>query len=243
MQKFLIISVLVLVIFDTFMFFYYKKIVGMFGEFWVKKELKKLSSEYLVFNNVLIKTNDENTHQIDHIIVSNYGIFVVETKQYNGFIIGNEYDKKWIVKAGNKKYYMNNPLRQNYGHIMSLVEILDLPIDKFISLICISSNAKVKVKSDKIVRPYDILSKIYEYKTVIIDDSVGIYEKIKTFNIDGFKEKRRHNSYVKKIKRDKEKKFINICPRCGEKLKYKKNKYSLFMRCSNYSKCKFIKYK
>ena len=37
MQKFLIISVLVLVIFDTFMFFYYKKIVGMFGEFWVKK--------------------------------------------------------------------------------------------------------------------------------------------------------------------------------------------------------------
>ena len=50
----------------------YKKWIGKAGEFWVKRELKKLPSEYLVINDVMIKTNDESTHQIDHVVVSKY---------------------------------------------------------------------------------------------------------------------------------------------------------------------------
>lgn len=68
----------------------YKKWIGVVGEFWVKRELKKLSSEYKVINGVMIKTSDDFTHQIDHVAVSKYGIFVIETKQYNGFISGND---------------------------------------------------------------------------------------------------------------------------------------------------------
>ena len=37
----------------------YKKWIGKAGEFWVKRELKKLPSEYLVINDVMIKTNDK----------------------------------------------------------------------------------------------------------------------------------------------------------------------------------------
>ena len=41
----------------------------------------------------MIETKDESTHQVDHIVVSKYGIFVIETKQYNGYKKGNDYDK------------------------------------------------------------------------------------------------------------------------------------------------------
>ena len=43
---------------------YYKKFIGIAGEFWVKRELKKISDEYLVINDIMIKTKDGSTHQI-----------------------------------------------------------------------------------------------------------------------------------------------------------------------------------
>lgn len=115
-------KVLIMVILCILMKVYYKKFIGMAGEFWVKRELKKLSKEYLVINDVIVKTKDNSTHQIDHIVISKYGIFVIETKQYNGYIRGNDYDKRWMIKSGKRKFCVNNPLHQNYGHVKSLEE-------------------------------------------------------------------------------------------------------------------------
>ena len=112
----------------------------------------------------MVKTSDNKTHQIDHIIVSKYGIFVIETKQYNGYIKGNDYDKRWLIKNGNKNFYVNNPLHQNYGHVKSLHEVLNIPEENFVSLVCIPSRAKVSVKSKNVTRIYDLLEKIYSYK-------------------------------------------------------------------------------
>jgi len=68
---------------------FYKEIVGKAGEYWTKKELKKLGKEYLIINDLMIRTEDKKTHQIDHVVISKYGIFVIETKQYDGYITGN----------------------------------------------------------------------------------------------------------------------------------------------------------
>ena len=103
----------------------YPKFRGYMGEFWVKHELKKLPKDkYLVINDVMVEQNG-TTHQIDHVVVSSYGIFSIETKQYNGFITGNKYDKNWIRHAGKNKYYYTNPIRQNYGHVKALSELLN----------------------------------------------------------------------------------------------------------------------
>ena len=56
---------------------YYPKFRGLMGEFWVKIELNKLpKNEYIVLNDIMIYDNNR-THQIDHIVISNYGIFVI----------------------------------------------------------------------------------------------------------------------------------------------------------------------
>ncbi len=103
--------------------FFYKQIRGFMGEFWVKWELKKLPKEYITLNNIMLSSN-RGTHQIDHIVISKYGIFVIEMKNYYGLIVGNEYKDNWIQYLGKHKRYFENPIHQNYGHIKALVKNL-----------------------------------------------------------------------------------------------------------------------
>lgn len=63
---------------------------GNAGEKAVSRKLSRLpKEEYKVLNNVMLATS-KGTTQIDHIILSIYGIFVIETKNYNGWIYGGE---------------------------------------------------------------------------------------------------------------------------------------------------------
>lgn len=231
----------ILIIIDILMYTFYKKIIGIAGEHWVKKELKKLPSDYLILNNIMFKTKDELTHQIDHIVISKYGIFVIETKQYNGYIKGNDYDKKWEIYSGKQKFYINNPVHQNYGHVQSLKEILSLNDNCFISIVCISSRAKINVRSDVVVELPYLLDKILNYKEEIIPNYVKVYNLLNNSNIKDFSERKKHVKYAKTIKIEKEKQSLNRCPKCGGDLVTKNGKYGPFIGCSNYPKCKYIK--
>lgn len=189
----------------------------------------------------MIKTNDGSTHQIDHVVISKYGVFVIETKQYNGYIKGNEYDKRWLIKSGNKNFYVNNPLHQNYGHVKSLHEVLNMPEEKFISLVCIPSRAKVSVKSNNVTRIYDLLEKILSYQELIVENSIELYEIINNLNIKDKNERKNHVRNAKLIKNNKDEEFKDRCPRCGGKLIKRNGKYGKFMGCSNFPKCRFVK--
>ena len=218
---------------------FYKQIVGKAGEHHVKNELKKLAkNKYLVINDLMIMVNNVS-HQIDHIVVSKYGIFVIETKQYNGYIVGNEYDKKW---KQNNKYYINNPIHQNYGHVKALEELLSLSESKFIPIVCIPSTASVKVTSKSLVlRLYELVPKISEFNDEIVDEPQKIYEKLLELNITGSKARKQHNEYANQVKNSKEANDINKCPKCGGDLVERIGKYGKFIGCSNYPKCKYTK--
>ena len=65
------------------------QVKGIIGERKARKQLSKLSSEsYRVLNEVVIKTKT-GTSQIDHVVISPHGIFVIETKNYKGWIHGS----------------------------------------------------------------------------------------------------------------------------------------------------------
>lgn len=99
---------------------------GLIGEIKIKKDfLKELNNEYFIYNNVTIRDEDEHTTQIDHIIVCRYGLFVIETKNYSGWIYASECKPKWIQKFPKKSYEFQNPIVQNYRHISVLKFILD----------------------------------------------------------------------------------------------------------------------
>ncbi len=118
---------------------------GWFGEKLVEKVANhKLSNDiYHDFQNVTLPT-DNGTTQIDHIYVSEFGIFVVETKNYKGWIYGKIKDAKWTQNIYGKKHYFQNPLRQNYKHIKTLEHLFGLTSDNFHSVIVFTGDCELK---------------------------------------------------------------------------------------------------
>lgn len=220
---------------------FYKKIRGFMGEFWVKLELNKLpKNEYIVLNDIMIKSS-KGTHQIDHIVLSKFGIFVVEMKNYYGLITGDEYKDKWTQHLGKNKYYFNNPIHQNYGHIKALQELLNLNENKFISIVCISNQSKLKVNA-KNVTQLDFINKfIKSYSEETLNENlIEIKNIIESNNIKDKKIKKQHVNTIKTtVKENKNKEKNMICPKCGNKLVERNGKYGKFIGCSNYPKCKY----
>ena len=229
------------IIFIIFERVFEKRIIGFFGELWVKKELKKLNDEYKIINDVMIRTNDGRTHQIDHLVISKYGIFVIETKQYNAKLIGNDYDKKWIYKSYGIKKDINNPVHQNYGHMQALKEVLNIEKEKLISIVCISSRAILRIKSNVVVGIDKLLSKIKSYDSEIIHNVDEIYNQINSLNILDKKERKNHIQTVESIKIINDIESINKCPKCGGELVERNGIYGKFTGCSNYPKCKYTR--
>lgn len=222
---------------------YYAKIIGYMGEFWVRQELKRLNKkEYITLNNIMLKENNE-THQIDHIVLSKYGIFVIETKNYSGIIKGNKYSNEWMQILGRNRYYFKNPIYQNYGHIKTLSSILNLDEKYFISIICYSNHSRLKV-NDKNVINLDFLNKtILNYNDIVLDKNL---EELKNIIIqNNIVDKKIRKGHVKEIKskiKDQNALIENgICPKCGGNLLKKHSKYGSFLGCSNYPKCRFVK--
>ena len=235
-QPYLVASVILLILIKIF----YKKIMGKAGEYWVKKDLKKLDKEYLIINDAMLIVNNKST-QIDHLVISKYGIFVIETKHYHGKLTGNDYDKNWRFKAGRNIYYINNPVHQNYGHVQSLKELLNLEENKFIPLVCITSDAKVNLKSNKVITINDLLKTIHNFKEEVLLNYKEIYNKILSLNITDKSKRKQHIKDTKKIVKQKNIDNINKCPKCGHELVERNGKYGRFIGCSNYPKCKYIK--
>ncbi|MCG8542390.1 MAG: NERD domain-containing protein [Clostridia bacterium] len=101
------------------------KVKGSFGEAAVKVYLSRLDKEkYRILHDVMISNDKGSTSQIDHVIVSPFGIFVIETKNYKGWILGNEKSYQWAQVIYKKKEKLLNPILQNHGHVKALKALL-----------------------------------------------------------------------------------------------------------------------
>ena len=108
---------------------------------------------YHLINDVTIPAKDSTT-QIDHIIVSKFGVFVVETKNMKGRIFGGERQKTWTQSIYKKKTKFQNPLHQNYGHVKNLERLLDLQSDQLHSVVVFTGESEFKTKMpENVVRP------------------------------------------------------------------------------------------
>jgi hypothetical protein len=100
---------------------------GKFGEFLVNLLARFFldKSRYHLIKNVTLPTEDGTT-QVDHILVSEFGVFVVETKNMKGWIFGSATQPFWTQKIFRSNYKFQNPLHQNYKHVKTLQALLGL---------------------------------------------------------------------------------------------------------------------
>ena len=111
-----------------YLIFFYSK--GKAGEKAVARRLKQLpEEEYKVINDLMLPTT-YGTTQIDHVVISRFGVFVIETKNYRGFIYGGENAEKWTQNIWGNKYSMLNPIRQNNTHVKALCDNVEEDLKK-----------------------------------------------------------------------------------------------------------------
>lgn len=146
---------------------------GMIGEARVKKITSQHldSQTYRQIHNVTLPTADGTT-QLDHIIVSEFGIFVIETKNMSGWIFGAEHASTWTQTLGRRKHTFQNPLRQNYKHIKELSLLLQIPENKIFSVIALVGNAEFKTdRPDNVVHANRLSKFILSHNQVLLEPS------------------------------------------------------------------------
>ncbi|XXM71948.1 nuclease-related domain-containing protein [Lysinibacillus sphaericus] len=118
---------------------------GELGEYKIDIQLDQLPKDCRYLSDLLVKKTKAKSgySQIDHVVLTPYGIFTIETKNYQGTIYGGKDRKTWLV---NGKIKMMNPFVQNYGHIAALKRLIDEkyhPI--FISMVSFTKRCTFKV--------------------------------------------------------------------------------------------------
>lgn len=247
MTLFVIAVAVVLVV-----YFLYKhnapKRKGKKGETKVARALKKLENdEYKTLNDLFIRTTN-GTSQIDNLVISIFGIFVIETKNYDGWIHGNEKSEYWVQTIYSNKTQFRNPIKQNWSHIYALKEVLsEFRNIKYYPIVVFSGNAELK-------NVYANVPVIYrdQLKNTIIGLSNKIcltfiqvneiVEKLTELNIQDRNVKREHLNNVKyqKYKRIKIQRSLK-CPKCGGDLVTRNGKYGNFFGCNNYPTCRYTR--
>lgn len=218
---------------------------GAEGEWFVaRSELERLPGDlFFVFNDIIVPTS-EGTSQIDHVVIADQGIFVIETKNYQGTIYGNDKSSEWYQYLGNNQYPFHNPLHQNYGHLKSLSNALQLPEEYFVSIIVFPNQTKLNIEArDAVLHVYELADCIRNHmaKTPLTEEQISSSrELLNELTSPDSAKKQEHVAQVReKIQEKNEKINADICPRCGGKLILRDGKYGQFYGCSNYPRCGF----
>ncbi|WP_341508987.1 NERD domain-containing protein [Photobacterium damselae subsp. damselae] len=225
-----------------------RRLKGIFGEFLVNRLLSKLpESDYTLIKDVTLPTSDGTT-QVDHIVVSKYGIFVVETKNMKGWIFGSARQKLWTQKIYRHSSKFQNPLHQNYKHIKALETLLGCSADYLHSVIVFIGDSTFKTEMPpNVTYARGSIRYIQQFNKVVFSDKD--YARL-TDSINQIKLKRgvitdlKHRNHVKEIVASKV--SSNQCPRCGSEMVLRETKRGenigkQFWGCSTFPKCRAVK--
>lgn len=183
----------------------YPIIKGKAGETDVAILLKGLpEGQYRAFHDILLETERGKT-QIDHILVSRFGVFVIETKTYKGWIFGSEGDKYWTQQIYRSKRRFYNPLRQNFAHVKAVEALLSsIPDIHIIPIVAFSGECdlKVNVQKAQVVYFSQIKRTVLSYTEQTLDDAAmrQVCERIQAANILDRAKRRAHIRSVKQKK-------------------------------------------
>lgn len=189
-----IITTILILLFISYVSFeksYYKQITnasfwkvrfntGLYGEYRIVNELQKIPGIHKTLVNLYIpKAKGEGLTEIDILFIHESGIYVIESKNYSGWIYGRERDYKWtqVFKNG-KKFKFYNPVKQNRTHVNALQKLLsNLPTEIFSSLIifsdrCTLKSVEVTSQNVQVIKRKNLLSR---YKNSTSSNRIPVY--------------------------------------------------------------------
>jgi hypothetical protein len=118
------------------------------GEVLVSRAVRRNfgSPDYHLMNHVTLQLKDGTT-QVDHILISRFGVFVIETKDYKGWIFANAKHRNWTQVLFRSKFRFQNPILQNMRHVRAVQGLLDfLPPGATKSVVVFTGEAEFKTE-------------------------------------------------------------------------------------------------
>jgi len=202
------------------------------------------SSTYKVLHDITLRKKDGTTSQIDHIVVSPFGIFVIETKNYRGWILGKESSQQWTQSIYKHKENLYNPIWQNRGHVKALCDVLGNAESKYIPIVAFTTRAELKIEvKSEVIYIRDLLITIQKYRVPILTlvEVNEIVAKLGTLRIMDKKVIKKHVEVIQQKKAAVAQQIRQgECPRCGGRLVERSGEYGKFMGCSKYQRCRYI---
>lgn len=238
------------------------KMIGAWGEREIVNKLKLINpfgKNGKILRNIYIPKEDGSTAEIDVVYITTKGLFVIESKNFSGYIFGNENNRNWTATlyAGKtwfgrnkvEKYHFYNPVWQNNSHIRALKNYLGTNLQA-ISIIVFSNRCEIKALSMErdctfICKEKElphVIKDIWHSYPSILDDlqTYSIYDSLKPLTNQDQATRERH------IKEIMSKESGEVCPVCGGNLILRTAKKGIqtghqFWGCSNYPRCRYTR--
>ncbi|AYC32913.1 nuclease [Pseudomonas cavernae] len=231
-------------------------LIGLLKSPWAKGQLGELlvrlfahwmldQKTYRRLHNVTLTTPDGST-QIDHVFISPFGLFVLETKNMSGWIFGNEQQAQWTQKLYKRSFKFQNPLRQNFKHLKALEAALSIAPEHLHSVITFVGGSSFKTPMP-----------------ANVTEGIGFVRYIKSFQQPVFSASEveamlhtlqtgrlaptlaTHRAHVQNLKRRSDPNAERNCPKCGSALVIRSIKSGpkagqQFWGCSTFPKCRVM---
>lgn len=193
---------------------------GNLGEYYTYDNLKELNGYKRFLFNVYIPKENGETTEIDVILLHESGIYVFESKNYGGWIFGNENQRYWKQTFRTERNWFFNPIMQNKTHIKWLQKYLDNGSDlPFYSFILFSDRCQlvnITLTSGKhfVIHRHDVLNAVNKVTTSVgtrltPDEIDELHYKLYSLTQVSEAEKQQHIKDVQK-KYNKKERYYNL---------------------------------
>ncbi|MDC2890256.1 NERD domain-containing protein [Psychrosphaera sp. G1-22] len=220
---------------------------GSAGERMIARKLNifgQHGQKYPTFHDVTLITPDGTT-QIDHILISPYGIFVIETKNLRGWIFGGEKQRQWTQTIYKNKYKFYNPILQNYKHVKAIEKLLGANSSTIFNIVVFVGSCQFKTEMPKnVVTKSGLIPLIKSQRHEVLNsDTIHNYSVIIENAISSTVVSK--DMHIANIERNKNK---PLCPKCGNAMVLRTarkgaNAGTTFWGCSGFPTCKVTKKK
>ncbi|WP_233266453.1 nuclease-related domain-containing protein [Cobetia sp. L2A1] len=241
-----VMSVLLCLALGSFVSRYLKspRMKGRIGEWRVRWMARRLGKQgFRTLHNVTLKTPGGTT-QIDHVLLSRFGCFVLETKNMKGWISGSEHEANWTQQFPRQSFSFQNPLRQNYKHLKALEATLGVTPEHLHSVIVFVGSAVLKTEMPpNVTHGTGFVSFIRTFQTPVFSEAQveAMHEALRMGRLAPTRATQR--AHVQHLKQRNDSQARCECPKCGSRMVLRTARAGAregqqFWGCSAYPECR-----
>lgn len=219
---------------------------------WFGERLVRVFAHYQLDRQIYHRLHDvtlptpDGTTQIDHVFLSPYGIFVLETKNMSGWIFGGEQQAQWTQQIYKQRFKFQNPLRQNYKHLKALESALGVASEHLHSVIAFVGGATLKTPMPaNVTQGIGFIRYIKSFQQQVFSEAEvnAMQRALQTGRLAPTLATQRE--HVQNLKRRSDPAAERQCPKCGSALQIRTVKSGpkagqQFWGCSAFPKCRTI---